>query len=89
MEGALKVMVFGTTPPCARCLQAEKAARRAAERFPPGRVEVEKYDALSEEGRMHGVVITPTVVAAGKKVVSGRLPGEEELVEIIRKELGD
>lgn len=87
MESAVKVFVFGTTPACARCLQAEKEARLAAGKFPPGRVTVEKHDALSETGRKYGVVITPTVVVAGRKVAVGKVLSEPELVEIIRMEM--
>lgn len=88
MEEVIKVLVFGATPACARCLLAEREARQAAGRFPPGRVVVEKHDALSEVGRQHGVNITPTVLLMGKKVAAGRVIGEADLVEIIKKEAG-
>ncbi|MFZ5632559.1 MAG: thioredoxin family protein [Bacillota bacterium] len=89
MADSVKILVFGTTPACARCLQAEKEARRAAERFPPDRVIVEKHDALSEMGQRYGVLITPTVIVAGKKIAAGKVLSEGELVEIIKKEIGD
>ncbi|MFZ5650454.1 MAG: thioredoxin family protein [Bacillota bacterium] len=89
MTDPVKIMVFGTTPACARCLQAEKEARSAAERFPPGRVVVEKHNALSETGRKYGINITPTVLIMGRKVAAGRVLSEAELVELIRKEMGD
>ena len=87
-ENRVKIMVFGTTPACVRCRQAEMEARQAAEEFPAGQVTVEKYDALSEMGQKHGVTITPTILVNGRKVSSGKVPSRTELAEIIRKELG-
>lgn len=89
MGKRVNILIFGTTPPCQKCLQAEKEARQAAARFPPGEVAVEKQDALSETGRKYGIVITPAVVMNGRVVSAGRLLKEPELVELIRKEMGD
>lgn len=83
----VKVLVFGTTPPCARCLEAERIARQAAENFPSGCVVVEKHDALSQAGRHFQIAVTPTIVVNEKKVAVGKVPSEAELVEIIGKEL--
>ncbi len=87
MEGKVKVLVFGTTPPCARCKKAEEEAQRAAEKFSPGQVTVEKHDALSETGQKYEIMLTPTVVVNDKKVAVGKVLSEEELVEIIRQEV--
>jgi len=83
-DNGLRILVFGTTPPCARCLQAEKEAVRAAQRFPAGRVTLEKHDAQSETARKYGVAITPTVIIEDKKFAVGKILTEEELVGIIR-----
>lgn len=88
MQDSVRVLVFGTTPPCARCRKAEEEARRAAEKFPPGQVVVEKHDALSEVGLKYGVMVTPTVVINDQKVAVGKVLTEAELVEKIAKELG-
>ena len=52
----IKVKVFGTNPPCAKCMETEKRAKKAAEKF-PGQVEVEKFDALSKEGDKYTVML--------------------------------
>jgi len=88
MTNTIKILVFGTTPSCARCLQAEKEAKGAAGRFPAGSVVVEKHDALSETGRKYGVIMTPTVIVAEKKVAVGRVLAEDDLVELLKKETG-
>ncbi|MEW6423223.1 MAG: thioredoxin family protein [Bacillota bacterium] len=88
MTDCVRVLVFGTTPPCARCRQAEEQARRAAEKFPAGQVLVEKHDALSELGQKYGIMMTPTVLINDKKVSVGKVLNESELAEIIEKELG-
>ncbi len=62
--GAVEVKIFygikefGVIFPCLKCIQAERIARRIADRH-PGRVVVRKYDALSEEADRHGVMMTP------------------------------
>lgn len=87
MAKVVKVLVFGTTPSCARCKQAEREARIAAEKFPPGRVIVEKHDALGEMGQKYQVMLTPTVIISEKTVAVGKVLMESELVELIRKEV--
>lgn len=86
-ETRVKVLVFGPSPPCARCRQAEKEARDAASRFPPDRVVVEKHDAVSELARQFQVHMTPTVVVNGRTVAVGRVLPMAELVELIAREL--
>lgn len=88
LKSNVRILVFGTQPPCARCQQAEREAQLAAEKFPPGRVTVEKHDALSELGQKYGVMLTPTVMINGKTVAVGRVLKESELVEIIKEEAG-
>ncbi len=82
----IKVKVFGSTPPCAKCKEVEKRARKVAERY-SGRVEVAKLDAISEEGREYGVMFTPTVVINDKIVASGEVISEGELEKAIKNEL--
>jgi len=83
----IKVLVFGPTPSCARCRQAEKEAREAAAKFPPNQVLVEKHDAVSELARTFQVYMTPTVVINGRVAAVGRVLPMAELVEIIAREL--
>ena len=55
------IKIFGPTPPCAKCKKAEEVARRVAEKF-PGRVSVEKHDALGPEADNYGIMTTPATV---------------------------
>lgn len=88
MESKVKILVFGTNPPCAKCQQAEREARLAAERFPAGQVVVEKHNALSEMGQKYGIAVTPTIIVNDKKVATGKVLTKDELVEIVKKEIG-
>lgn len=83
----ITIKVFGPNPPCAKCLETEKRARKVAENY-PGEVEVIKLDAFSEEGAKYGVMITPTVVVNDKILATGRVVTEVELEKVIKKELG-
>ena len=82
----IKVKVFGTNPPCAKCMEAEKRAKNVAERF-NGQVKVEKLDALSKEGDKYSVMLTPTIVIDDKVVSVGKLLTENELEKAIEKEI--
>jgi len=82
----IRVKVFGSTPPCAKCKEVEKRAIKVAERY-SGQVEVAKFDAISEEGRKYGIMFTPTVVINDKVVAAGEVMSEGELEKAIKKEL--
>ena len=79
----MKILIFGTTPPCAKCKRAEEIARQVAERV--GGVEVEKHDALSAEGDRYGIMMTPTTVVGDTVVAVGKLPDPEKLERMVRK----
>jgi len=82
----IQVKIFGTTPPCGRCKEIERRANNVAARY-PDRVEVAKFDALSQEGDKYGIMLTPTLVIGDRVVATGRLLSEEELEEFVKKEL--
>jgi len=82
----IKVKVFGSTPPCAKCKEVEKRAIKVAEKY-PGKVEVAKFDALSEEGDKYGVMLTPTVVINEKVLATGKVISEDEIENSIKQEL--
>ena len=82
----IKVKVFGTTPPCAKCKETEKRAKNVANKY-PGKVEVTKFDALSDEGDKYDIMITPTVVINERVIAAGKLISEGELEKSIKKEL--
>lgn len=82
----IKVKVFGSTPPCAKCKEMEKRATKVAERY-FGQVEVAKFDAISEEGRKYSVMFTPTVVVNERIIAAGEVVSESELEKAIKKEM--
>ena len=82
----IKVKVFGSMPPCAKCKEVEKRAIKVAEKY-PGKVEVAKFGAMSEEGDKYGIILTPTVVINDTVVSVGKVISEDELEKFIKKEL--
>ncbi|MFC1979950.1 thioredoxin family protein [Chloroflexota bacterium] len=82
----IKVKVFGSTPPCAKCKEVEKRARKVAEKY-PGKIDVAKFDALADEGDKYGIMLTPTVVINDTVVSVGKVISEEELEKSIKKEM--
>lgn len=78
---------FGVIFPCLKCIQAERIARRIAERH-PGRVVVRKYDALSEEADRSGVMMTPTVIVDGEVVATGKGLSANRLEQLLERHLG-
>jgi len=83
----LQIKVFGTTPPCANCLRAEKQARAAAQLF-PGQVEVLKLDAMGPEAEAYGIISTPLVVVGDEVVGRGRVVPAKRLAVTIKEKLG-
>jgi DNA-binding transcriptional MerR regulator len=77
---------FGAVFPCLKCIQAERIARRIAERY-PGRVVVHKHDVLSPEADRHGVMMTPTVVVDGEVVASGKGLSANRLEQLLERHL--
>lgn len=91
-SGAVEVKIFygirefGVVFPCLKCIQAERIARRLAERY-PGRVVVRKHDILSAEADRHGVMMTPTVVIDGEVVASGKGLSANRLEQLLERHL--
>lgn len=79
---------FGVIFPCLKCIQAERIARRLAERH-PGRVVVRKHDILSEEADRHGVMMTPTVVVNGEVVATGKALTANRLEQLLERHLAE
>jgi hypothetical protein len=77
---------FGVVFPCLKCIQAERIARRIAERY-PGRVLVRKHDILSPEADRHGIMMTPTVIVDGEVVASGKGLSANRLEQLLERHL--
>jgi hypothetical protein len=82
----LQVKVFGTTPPCANCMRAEREALKAAEAF-PGQVEVVHLDALGSEAQQYGLMVTPVIVLGEEVVSTGKVVPAPKLIPLIEKAL--
>ena len=82
----IEVKVFGTTPPCAKCKEVTKRATKVTEKY-PGKAIVTHFDALSTEGDKYGIMMTPTIVINDKVVSVGKVPSEEDIEKMIKKEM--
>ena len=82
----LQVKVFGTTPPCANCMRAEREALKAAEAF-PGQVEVVHLDALGFEAQQYGLMVTLVIVLGEEVVSTGKVVPAPKLIPLIEKAL--
>ena len=83
----IEIKVFGTKPPCARCKEVTKRASKVAEKY-SGNISVTHYDALSEEGDRYGIMMTPTLVINDNVVSVGKVPSEDDIEKMIKKEIG-
>jgi len=83
----IEVKVFGTTPPCAKCKEVTKRANKVAEKY-VGKISVTHLDALSSDGDKYGILMTPTVVINDKVVSIGKVPSENDIENMIKKEMG-
>jgi DNA-binding transcriptional MerR regulator len=93
-QGAVEIKIFygikefGVIFPCFKCIQAERIARRLADRH-PGRVVVRKHDMLSAEADRHGVMMTPTVMVNGEVVASGKGLSANRLEQLLERHLAE
>ena len=83
----ITIKIFGTNPPCANCIRAEKQVRIAAENF-AGEVDVVKLDALGDEAEQYGIMTTPLIVINDEVVSVGKVLPAVKIQSIIREKLG-
>jgi protein-disulfide isomerase len=84
--GLLRVLVFVSEPPSAKCERTEEEAKRAAANC-PGQVTVEILSVQSPIGVRFGFVMTPAVVVNGRVIAQGRVPQQAELERAFGTEL--
>jgi thiol-disulfide isomerase/thioredoxin len=84
----IEVKVFGSTPPCARCKEVTKRANRIAKKY-PGKISVAHFDALSSDGEKYGIFLIPAIVINDKIVSAGKVPEEDEIEQLIKKQVGE
>jgi disulfide oxidoreductase YuzD len=82
----ITIKVFGATPPCAKCKEVEKRAKRVAGKY-PDKVEVFATPAISEEGRKYNVLFTPTVMVNDRMIAAGTVVSENELEKAVQEEM--
>jgi small redox-active disulfide protein 2 len=77
----MKIQVLGTG--CPKCRKLEEMARKAAEELNLD-YSLEKISQINEIVAM-GVMSTPALAVDGKVVLSGRLPEEDELRQMLSR----
>ncbi len=82
----ISIKVFHPSPPCAKCKQVEKVARKVAEKYSE-EVEVVTFPVISDEARSYGIMLTPGVVINDKVFSSGKVISELELENAVKNEL--
>jgi len=81
-----KIIVFGGSPPCAKCKNVEKVFNEAVKEMGLD-AQVVHLSALSGEADKYGIMLTPSVVINEKVVVKGRVPSKEDVKKILQEEL--
>jgi len=81
----MKIQIFGTEPPCARCKATEKVVREAVKELGYEDIEVVKEDVFGEEAEKLGIMMSPTTVIDGKILKTGGVPSKEEVKKAIEK----
>ncbi len=76
----MKIEVLGTG--CAKCNMLEAATRAAADKLgvPYELTHVKDLATIAA----YGVLMTPALVIDGKVVVTGKVPGESELIALLK-----
>ena len=82
----INIKVFHPSPPCAKCKQVEKVAKKIAEKYPE-EIELVAFPVISDEARSYGIMLTPGVVINDKVFSSGKMISELELENAVKKEL--
>jgi len=76
----MRIQVLGTG--CPKCAKLEEHVREAVERAGLGDAVVEKVKDLKEI-MAFGVMMTPALAVDGEVKVTGRVPGVDEIVEML------
>lgn len=85
------IEVIGVNPPCKRCAAVEENAKQAAEKLKNEGIEVtiKKLDIASKEViAKYGVLLSPALAVNGKVRVAGRIPTREEIIKLVKGEIG-
>jgi small redox-active disulfide protein 2 len=77
----MKIEVCGSG--CSKCAELEKRANEAVVRAGVAAVVEHTYDMNKIIAR--GILLTPALVVDGKVVVSGRIPGVEQIAGLLKR----
>jgi small redox-active disulfide protein 2 len=77
----MKIEVCGSG--CSKCAELEKRASEAVVRAGIAAVVEHTYDMNKIIAR--GILLTPALVVDGKVVVSGKIPGVDQIAEMLKK----
>ena len=75
----MKIKILGTG--CPKCKETEKNIKKVVEKLGI-KVSIEKVEDI-EKIIEYGVLSTPAVVVDGKIVISGKVPSEQDIVDIL------
>lgn len=75
----MKIKILGTG--CPKCKEIEKIVRKVVEDLGI-KISIEKVEDI-ERIIEYGVLSTPAVVVDGKIVISGKVPSEQDIVDIL------
>jgi thiol-disulfide isomerase/thioredoxin len=81
------IKIFTSTPTCPSCDSEEPKAKRVAQKFPSGEVEVYTYESLSSEGEKYNIILTPAIIINDKVVAAGRGIAEKDLERMVKRSL--
>jgi len=81
----VRVEVFGTEPPCAKCRVVKKIAKELAKEYDG--VEVVELPIFSKEAEKYDIISSPTVVINGKIIFSGKVPSKDEFRKAVEEAL--
>lgn len=80
MDEDMKIQVLGTG--CPKCVKLAEHVHQAVERAGLGDVAVEKVTDIMEIMKF-GVMMTPALVVDGEVKITGRVPGVDEILEML------
>lgn len=81
------VEVIGVEPPCPKCRRTLEVVKEAVRELGiEDKVKVIKMDASSPEViARYGIITSPSVAVNGVIKISGRIPGKEEIIRILKE----
>lgn len=85
----MEIIAFGNTKAeCKKCRESEAIIEAILKELgAAGKVKLEKVTINDPRAGKHGILVTPSVVIDGQKVVDGRVPDKDKLKAFIAGKL--